>query len=42
MILEPSDKVKVEINGEKAEATELRYDDVIKVDGVTLIYEAKR
>lgn len=42
VILESSENVKVEINGEKTEATELRYDDVIKVDGVTLIYEAKR
>lgn len=42
VIIEPGDGGKVEINGEKAEKTELRYDDVIKVDGVTLIYEAGR
>ncbi len=42
VILEAGEAVEVEINGEKAGAAELRYDDVIKVDGVTLIYEAKR
>lgn len=42
VILEPSEKTEVKINGEKAGVTELRYDDIVKVDGVTLIYEAKR
>lgn len=42
VILEPSEKTEVKINGEKAGATELRYDDIVKVDGVTMIYEAKR
>ncbi len=42
VVLEPSKKAKVEINGEKAGTTELRYDDIVKIDGVTLIYEAKR
>lgn len=42
VILEPSAKTEVKINGEKAGTTELRYDDVVKVDGVTMIYEAKR
>jgi len=42
VILEPGKAAKVEINGENAEKTELRYDDIVKVDGVTLIYEAKR
>ena len=32
----------VEVNGKKTENTELRYDDVIKVKGTTMIYEAKR
>jgi hypothetical protein len=42
VVLEPSKKANVEINGEKAGTTELRYDDIVKIDGVTLIYEAKR
>jgi hypothetical protein len=42
VILEPGDSTVVELNGEKAGTTELRYDDVIRVDGVTMIYEAKR
>ena len=42
VILEPGENTVVELNGEKAGVTELRYDDVIKVDGVTMIYEARR
>jgi len=42
VILEPGENTEVKLNGEKAGITELRYDDVIKVDGVTMIYEAKR
>jgi len=41
VILEPGEHTEVKLNGEKAGITELRYDDVIKVDGVTMIYEAK-
>ncbi len=42
VILEPGEHTRVELNGEKAGKTELRYDDIIKVDGVAMIYEAKR
>ena len=42
VILEPGESSEVILNGKKAGITELRYDDVIKVDGVTLIYEAGR
>jgi len=42
VILEPGENTEVQLNGEKAGVTELRYDDVIRVDGVTMIYEAER
>jgi hypothetical protein len=42
VVLDPKDGATVAVNGESAKATELRYDDVVKVGGVTLIYEAKR
>lgn len=38
----PKNGATVVVNGESTNATELRYDDVVKVGGTTLIYEAKR
>lgn len=42
VVLEAPAGEKVEVNGEQADKTELRYDDIIKVGGVTVIYEAGR
>ena len=42
VVIGPKKGATVAVNGESAERTELRYDDVIKVGGTTLIYEAKR
>jgi hypothetical protein len=41
-MLHPSDNTVLEVNGAKSGVTELRYDDVIKIGGTTMIYEAKR
>ena len=40
--ISPKAGATVVVNGEAAERTELRYDDVVKVGETTLIYEAKR
>ena len=42
VMLHPSENTVLEVNGAKSGVTELRYDDVIKIGGTTMIYEAKR
>jgi|GEM_PF-1661549 len=42
VVLEPDESADVAVNGERGGSRELRYDDVIRVDGVTMIYEAKK
>ena len=40
VLIEASETGEVKVNGEPVDRTELRYDDVIRVGGATIIYEA--
>ncbi len=42
VVLQAADGESLQVNGENTEKTELRYDDVIKVGGTTVIYEVRR
>ena len=42
VVLEAGEGTEVKVNGEVSPKTELRYDDVVKVGNLTMIYEAKR